>query len=60
LGVSTELSCLPGLILIEIVVSNKLSRRVGGWVGAGSSENKAKLSQPAKLELGLVLSLAKI
>ena len=28
-------------------------------MGAGSSENKAKLSQPAKLELGLGLSLAK-
>ena len=58
----TKLSCLPGLRLIEIVLPNKLSRvGGGGWVAgvAGSSGNKAKLSQPAKLELGLGLSLAK-
>jgi hypothetical protein len=44
------------------VLPIKLSR-VGGWgrvgVGPGSSDNNAKLRQPAKLELGLGLSLAK-
>ena len=47
------------LRLVEIVL-NKLSWAGGGWAGvAGSNENKANLSQPAKLELGLGLSLAK-
>ena len=52
--------------MVEIVLPNKLSRvgggecvwaRLGGWEGvAESSQNKANLSQPSNLELGLGLS----
>ena len=53
--------------MVEIVLPNTLSRegggdcgwaRLGGWEGvAESSQNKANLSQPAKLVIGIGLSL---
>ena len=57
--VQLELDCLRLVMLSLVSLRSKFKRfRVAGWV-AGKAENIDQLS-PAKLELGLGLSLATI